>query len=332
MSRVRTTFLCLTALLTVAVLAACGVTADTTAATVAGKKVSVETVNLLARDEVFGATTGSGASQSVLPGDQARAALLLAVQATAWTSESERFGVPLSAQAKAQANQQIDAQLGQQGAPSKISDTARQVLIKFLAGQGLLTERFKSISESSTQDLRLLYDGLPVARELTCMAVAAVQPKAKKAVLRELLAGARLENLPGAFPEVEIVATAEECIPTALLSGSIRQVVQAAPLGVVAAPLELTDSQGAPIVYLIRVDERKVVPFKGAVPGLLKLISQGPDIWMQLVVASAQINPRFGSGVGMGPTGEAAILPPPSPALPSGALLDAVVGPATNTP
>ncbi|MEX0767257.1 MAG: hypothetical protein WD029_02160 [Microthrixaceae bacterium] len=332
MSRVKAPFMCLIALLAAVVLAACGVTADTTAATVAGKTVSVETVNALARDKVFGVPSESGASESVLPGDQARAALLLAVQATAWASELQRFGVPLSAQAKAAANEQIDAQLGQQGAPSEISEVARQILVQFIAAQGLLTERFKSITDASSNDLRLLYDGLPVAREFTCMTVAEVDPKLQDTVLGKLSAGAQLEGLPELFPEVSIVATAEECIPTALLSGAIQQVVQQASIGVVAEPLELTDSQGSPIIYLIRVDERKVVPFEEAAPGLLRLISQGPETWVQLVVASAQINSRYGSSVGTGPTGEPAILPPPAPELPSGALLDAVVSPATNAP
>ena len=332
MSRVRTPFLCFIALPILAVLASCGVTADTTAATVDGKTVSTETVNALARDEVFGAPGASAANDSVLPGEQARAALLLAVQATAWASELERFGVSLSAQAKDQANEQIDAQLGQQGAPSQISATARAVLIKFLAAQTLLGERFQSIQESSTEDLRLLYDRLPIARELTCMTVASVDPSVQGAVLKQIESGALLEELPGVFPEVDIVATSRDCIPTALLSGLIQQAVLGAELGVATEPVTATDSQGNPIIYLIRVDERKVASFEEAVPGLLKLISQGPDTWVQLVVATAQINPRYGSGVGFGPSGQAAVLPPPAPELPRGGLLDPGVIPATNTP
>ena len=324
--------LCLIAPLTVALLASCGVTADTSAATVAGKTVPVETVNALARDEVFGATPGSASDESVLPGDQARAALLLAVQATAWESELERFGIPLSAQAEAQANQQIDAQLGQQGAPTQISATARAVLVRYLASQALLGERFQSIKESSAEDLRLLYDALPVARELTCMTVAAVKPEVQDAVLERVQTGSLLEELPGMFPQVDIVATSRECIPTALLSGAIQEAVIGAALGVVTAPINVADSQGSPIVYLIRVDERRNAPFEEAAPGLLQLISQGPDSWVKLVVATAQINPRYGSRVGIGPSGQPAILPPPAPELPGGGLLAPGLSSATATP
>ena len=332
MSRVRTPLLGLLALPILAVLASCGVTAESTAATVAGKTVPIKTVNALARDEVFSAPGASAANDSVLPGEQARAALLLAVQATAWASELERFGIPLSTEAEAQANQQIDAQLGQQGAPTQISATARAVLVQFIAAQTLLGERFKAIQESSTEDLHLLYDRLPIARELTCMTVASADPAVQGAVLKQLQSGALLEELPGVFPEVNIVATSRDCIPTALLSGLIQQAVLGAELGVTTAPVTATDSKGNPITYLIRVDERKVVSFEEAVPGLLKLISQGPDLWVQLVVATAQINPRYGSKVGTAPNGQAAVLPPPAPELPGGGLLDSRVISATNTP
>lgn len=332
MSWVRTSFLCLVALTAVGLLSSCGVTADTTAATVAGKNVPVDTVNALARDELFGPQSGSSANESVISGEPARAALLLAVQAAAWGAELERFGVPLSAQAKAQANQQIDAQLGQQGAPTQISATAREVLVQFIAAQVLLGEHFKAMNESSTKDLRLLYNGLPVSRELTCMTVAAVAPKSKAAALKNLAGGVSLEDLPSIDPGVNIVATSRDCIPTALLSGAIREAVVAAPLKVVAAPIDVTDSKGAPITYLVRVDQRRQVPFQEAVPGLLKLISQGPELWVQLVVDSAQINPRYGSGVGTGPKGLPAILAPPAPELPGGGLLAPGVSAATSTP
>ncbi|CAB4742019.1 unannotated protein [freshwater metagenome] len=290
-------------------------------------------MNALARDEVFGATPGSASDESVLPGDQARAALLLAVQATALVAELERFGIPLSAQAKEQASEQIDAQLGQQGAPSQISETTRTVLVRFLAAQALLGERFQSINESRTEDLQLLFDRLPIAREFTCMTVAAVEPEVQGAVLKELKAPALLEELPGLFPQVKIVATSADCIPTAVLSGAIQQAVAgAAPLGVVAPPVNATDSQGAPVVYLIRVDERRTVSFEEAVPGLLNLVSQGPELWVQLLVATAQINPRYGSRVGIGPSGQPAILPPPAPELPGGGLLAPGLSSATATP
>lgn len=332
MSRVRTSLLCLIAPLAAVVLASCGVTADTSAATVAGKSVPAETVNALARGGVFGASPDSDSDQSVLPGEQARAALLLAIQATALVAELERFGIPLSAQAKEQASEQIDAQLGQQGAPSQISETTRTVLVRFLAAQALLGERFQSINESRTEDLQLLFDRLPIAREFTCMTVAAVEPEVQDAVLKELETPALLEELPGLFPQVKIVATSTECIPTAVLSGAIQQAVAGAPLGVVAPPVNATDSEGTPVVYLIRVDERRTVSFEEAVPGLLNLVSQGPELWVQLLVATAQINPRYGSAVGTGPSGQPAVLPPPAPELPGGGLLAPGLSSAAATP
>ena len=159
MRRSRTLLLAATA--GVALFAsACGVTADTTAATVAGTAIPIDDVTTLVSDPVFngGAEQPNESSQD---GTLARSALMFLIERQAWLSELDRWGLEISDADREQIGAQIDEQAATGG--QELDGRSRELLVEYTAAQSVLTERFGTIDPERDDDLRRLYDELRAA-------------------------------------------------------------------------------------------------------------------------------------------------------------------------
>ena len=106
---------------------ACGASADTTAAKVGDETISIEDVNRgVDEPAIVGPNEPSPAASAASPdpedlaesrqsGDIARAALAYEIRRATWTQEAKRWGATPTAEERAQAESQIDAQLAKSG-------------------------------------------------------------------------------------------------------------------------------------------------------------------------------------------------------------------------
>ncbi len=305
-----------------AVGSGCGVTADTSAATVAGREVSAEAVEELARDEVFLGPGGVELNESRLPGDVARSVLLFEIERVAWLAELDRWGVELDGAARDAASQQLDDQLASAGG-GDFSDETRGRLIDYLAAQEVLAGRFAAIDPGSDEDLRRLFEAAPPLWERACVVVVQVPTAAADAVQEALDGGGSIEQLPERVEGAQIVADPTQgCTSLFQLPDELRRAVESTGPGERSEVLTVGEGPLAS-GFVLRVEERQSLSFAAAREELVaiaeSLREQGPPPWIQLLVASAEITPRFGSGMATTPEGQPVIEPPPLPIAPPGA-------------
>lgn len=312
----------------VVLTAACGVTADTTAATVSGRDVPIEDVTALVEDEVamellFGVTEASGeGEESTQSGDAARQALLFEIERAAWAEELERWGLELTEQDRDAAAQQVDAELGGAGTTEQLrpTDRTRDLLVDYLAARNVLSQRLAQIDPSDDTDLRRLHEGSAWYWDRVCVAAVRFTADRIGAAEEALDDGVGVEQLPEQVEGTELVADPEQrCIARSQLPDELRDAVDAARPGRTSGVVLVDDGAGGRTGFVFRVDERQRVGFEDARPELEGIVGtlaqQGAASWVQLQVARAEINPRYGSGVGAGGTSGLAIVPPPSPSL-----------------
>ena len=146
---------------------ACGVTADTTAATVGDRSISIDDVDAVVEEQAIVGPAAAEVDESRQPGDQARTALMYEIQRVAWIEEAERWGAEPTADHVAQAEQQLEAQLS----GVQLSDEIRKGAIESAAAQNALLERFAEIDPTDETDLRLVYEGAPSRWRSWCLTV-----------------------------------------------------------------------------------------------------------------------------------------------------------------
>jgi hypothetical protein len=302
---------------------ACGVAADDRAAVVLGTPVSTATVDALAADEAFLSAVGGGfpGTESVVPGDSARAALTFEIQRTAAQTELERWGLELDDSIVAEARSSVEQQV-----PPGLSDRALDELASFVASTTALGNRLQSIDPSNPDDLRALYDGAPSLWSRTCVAVLAVAPERVEFVAGLVESGRRIEEVAGEVEESQLVFDpAEECVPTAQLPGEVREEIERAVPG--SAPASVTIESGTgPVTVFFRVDGRERLEFGDeAVTAQLETIverfasvqapPQAAGFWLNLILPDAvDVNPRYGRPV-VGPDGTFEVAPPEAPVV-----------------
>jgi hypothetical protein len=320
MRRIRS----ITTVAIVAVLAlvasACGALADDTAATVAGRTVSISQVEDLARDEGFVGAAIERADQGRLSGDLFRSVLQFELQRVAWIAEADRWGLELTDDARVAARSEVESQTAAGGLSYSPSTT--DAIVEYVAAQQVLEQRFSQIDPDGDDDLRRLYDGVPALWRRVCVAVAFVEPDAVDDARSALDGGATVEELPEAVPGSALAADpAEQCIPEEQLPEDLVDAFSAAESGENAGPVSVDDGMGGQSTYLFRVDDRRTLSFEDArdeLSGIAgSLVEQGARPWISLIVASAEIDPRFGSGVTVGAEGQATIGAPPVPLAPA---------------
>jgi hypothetical protein len=318
MHRTRTlAFVALTALATL-VASSCGVLADTSAATVAGRTVTIESVEQLARDEGF-VGGDSGVEDGTIPGELFRSILAFELQRVAWIGEVERWGLQITDEMRDAARQQVEAQMTSTEA-SYDDDETRKKLEEYVAAQTALETRFAQLDPSSDADLRLLYEGAPTLWDRICVAVVQLDPAQRDAVEQELAGGATIEELPDLVEGTMLAADPSECVPASQLPDELEEAFTSAPMGEDQDPLTVGDPATGGATYVYRVDDRRTVGFEEAREELAQiaqgLAQQGAQTWIGLVVEAAEVDPRFGSDVSTGAQGQPFVDAPPLPLAP----------------
>jgi len=326
MRRVRSSLIA--AVLTVAVVAAagCGVTADTTAATIGDETVSVDTVDDLARDVPFDQGTGGAqASESVLPGQAARSALSLALQGAASLEAARLLGLEVDDAARSAGEAEFESQIAQaqtqgQSVP-EFGSAAREVYIDLFTGLLLISEHLRSADESA---LRTVYDSAPSLWERSCYTALLVGEADQAATEALLDGGATEDEVLEQVESAELALQGEDgCFPSGRLNPEFAASAADAPTGEFGEPIVTTVSAtGGPVAAFFRLDDSTRLSFEDADDVLSEVVGN-PTVWIAALVSDAEVNPRYGSGVEVDGNGQAAVLPPPTPVVPAVAGLSA---------
>jgi hypothetical protein len=299
-------------------VSACGVTADTTAATVAGRDIPVDDVTALASDPAFnnGADTGNESTQD---GTVARGVLLFLIQREAWLAELERWGLEITDADRQAAGQQLDQQLQGTGT-GQIEERSRELLLDYGAAQNLLTRRFAQLDPRDDADLRRLYDGAPSRWRQVCLTV--VRVPIERVDAAESLVDDRVpvQDLADRVEGAEVVAQPSDgCFPELALLPELRRELVDAPVGVTRGVVLSTGSAGGAEAFVFRLEERRRLSFDDVREELATeargLAQEGPVSWVQEQTLLAEINPRYGQQVQIGATGFV-IEPPTAPVVP----------------
>ncbi len=314
--------------------AACGVAADDRAAVVLGTPVSTATVDELAADEAFLQAVGGGlpGTESVVPGDSARAALTFEIQRAAAATELERWGLTLDDALVAEARVSVEQQV-----PPGLSDRALDELAAFVAATTALGNRLTAVDPSNEEDLRRLYDGAPSLWARTCVAVLAVAEERAEAVVD-------IEEVAAEVEESQLVFDpADACVPTAQLPGDLREAIERATPGSTPAPVTI-ESQTGPVAVFFRVDGRERLGFddeatREQLGSVVERFSssqappQAAGFWLNLILPDAvDVNPRYGRPV-VGPSGTFEVVAPEGPVVAIGPeLLDVPVDVPVDVP
>lgn len=303
---------------------ACGVTANTTAATVAGRDIPVDDVTELAADPAFNPPpdTGNESTQdneSTEDGTVARGVLLFLIQREAWLAELERWGLEITDADRQAAGEQLDQQL--QGTETgRVEERSRELLLDYGAAQNLLTQRFSQLDPDSDDDLRRLYDGAPSRWRQVCLTVVRVPVDGIDAAERLVDDRVPVQDLTDRVEGAELVAQPSDgCFPELELLPELRRELVDARTGVTRGVVLTTSGGGGVDAFVFRLEERRVVSFDEARDGLAAeaqgLAQQGPVSWVQAQTLLAEINPRYGQQVQIGATGFT-IEPPTAPVVP----------------
>lgn len=297
---------------------ACGVAADTTAASFRGDTIVTTTdVDQLAADAAFvQALTGTGVARqacgrdcSTVPGNTAREVLLFETQRRVLESEAERWGVQVSAQDRAQARRSVQQQLAGGGsAPRRVTDR----ITDYVATLGALTNRLREVDASSEQDLRALYDGAPSLWEFACMTVVQVPARGVDRAAALVDRGSGTAVVAKRVRGAQVVATSRTCLNPAALPQSLRDAVRTTRVGTVRT---VTTEDGTGFVF--RVRSYRTDGFRAAQGQLRRLaravVAQGVAQWLPFVMlGQVEINPRYGQDIVVAGSG-LVIAPPQAP-------------------
>lgn len=306
---------------------ACGVTADTTAATVDGRSISIDDVAELSADPVFNGGTPAP-NESTLDGGVARGALMFLIERQAWIAEAERWGLDIADGERERFGTQIDQQMAQQGSGT-LRDRTRELLIDYNVAGAAVAQRFAQLDPDDDDDLRLLYESSRLQWRQVCLTVVQV-PASGIDVASDLIdRGQGLDDLVERIEGAEQVADPSQgCFAEVGLASELRTDLADAPVGVNRGVVLTQGGPGGVTAFAYRLERRQDVSFDDARGELAAaaagMAQQGPQQFVQRNTLGAQIDPRFGQQVVTSANGFT-IEPPPVPARPLGQrIADAV--------
>lgn len=327
------------------VTGACGVTADTTAASVLGRTISIDDVNEIAEDEalvefLFGPTAVTE-NESTQSGVAARGVLLLELQRTVWQAELERWGVEVPDGFRDQAAASLDGELASldaaqprpDGEPRSLSQANRNLLVDFLVTRQAVAERVAALDVENPSDLRMLYDGADAQWDQVCLTTVNFSVDRLEQAQDALAGGATVDDLPSELELDEQTGSVEQaCRPVAGLPSQLRAAVEAATPGRTSDAVVIDGGASGTAVAVFRVEERRQLSYEealgsGALLELAGQLARNPAIWFWYQLADAEINPRYGQRVGINLAGQVIIEAPEAPVLPRSELFAA---PATD--
>ncbi len=334
----------------------CGVTADTTAATVGDRTISIDDLDAVVEEQAIVGPGATEVDESRQPGDQARTALMYEIQRVAWIEEAERWGVEPTAEQVAQAEQQLDAQL----AGVQLNDEIREGAIESAAAQNALLDRFAEIDPGDDADLRLIYEGAPSRWRSWCLTVVGTSTDQADRVESLLDDGVALEQVADRVEDTELLATPDQCFVGSELPVELETAAREANGTPRPEPVTTDLGGGQTVMYFFEVERASTSSFDDARDEVafvaqnlrqaveqLRLLStlgadaseediqqaqaaqqEGVDVllgWIGERMRSAEVNPRYGTGVVEAPEqlgGGFVVEAPPAPLQPAGAIED----------
>ncbi len=305
----------------------CGVTANTTAATVGGEDIPIDDVTTLVESPAFNGGAASD-NESTQQGDVARAALQFLIMRQVWVSEAERWDLQIDDDLKAQVGEQLDQQTAQSG-QEPLEGRLRELAIDYGVAQQLVIERVAAVDASNEADLRRMYDSTRLSWRQVCLTVVEIPVEAVERAQDALEDGATVDDLTEDVEGVEKVADPTGgCYTEAELIPELRDDMAGARTRVSRGVVLVGDDSSGRVGYAYRIESRKVVPFSEAREELAELVAsfaeQGAATWGIRLALSADVNQRYGSGVARGSNGFV-VLPPERPELPRSQVLDQVM-------
>jgi hypothetical protein len=320
------------------VAGACGVTADTTAASVLGRDISIDDVNEIADDEVLVELLFGGAAvsdnESRQSGEVARGVLLFELQRTVWQAELERWGVEVPDGLREEAAASLDQELSSldqaqprpDGETRTLSGANRDLLVDFLVVRDSVAQRISRLDVQDPSDLRRLYDGADLQWDQVCLTTVRFSPDQLERAEDALADGATVDDLASRLELTEQTGRVEQaCRPSATLPWQLRVAVEAATPGRTSDAIVVGAGASGSEVTVFRVERRDQLSFEealgsGALIEFAGQIAQNPASWFWYPLAAAEINPRYGQGVGTNLAGQILIEAPEAPVLPRSEL------------
>jgi hypothetical protein len=308
----------------------CGALADDTAGTVGDRSASVGDVSALTVDalEVDGGDQAGSADalESVLPGDDARNALLQLMLSEAVAEVVDAAGLEID---RAAAEAQIQ---GSGGSLDQYSERTREVVLTQLGGLTALNEWFAELDLDDEGDAQSLYDLAPGLWERRCVVVASAADLDAAVVDERVEDGLHLEAIDGALEELELVEDSGQCrsLTTllAMYSGgadsAVIEEIVGAEVGEVVGPIDVDGAS-------VWIEVTEIQP--GDVGSMVEELSvEGTQFDPTLIpvwwlLEDSTVNPRYGTEVQL--REGLSIGRPPAPATPKPEVqLDAGTVPA----
>jgi hypothetical protein len=311
----------------------CGVLADDTAATVGDTVIPASLVNQLVADDPFMAAMAQQAldeqTPGVVEGSSARQVLSFLISSEVLSQEVARWGAEVTDADTQDAEASIDEQ-----APD-LKGRARDVVLRFLVDRAALQARLGEIDQSSDDDLRRIYDGIPSYWDQVCLTAVVVPADGVADAKAALAGGTDLADVVDEVQDASLAATADRCLPTEYLPEALRSAVAGAREGRVVGPVE-DAIEGRDSVIWFRVESTQVLSFDDARDQLTDLAGsiaqQGVEAWLNIKVnQDVTIDPQYGSGASVSQNGLTVLAPEtPIGAAPPAGSLDGVTGGAAG--
>lgn len=278
----------------------CGALADDTAGSVGDSTVSVDDVSALTVDALEvdgGEQAASGeALESVLPGTDARQALVQLLLSEAVAEVTEAAGLEID---RAAAAEQVKAS---GGSLAEYSERTREVVLTQLGGLSALNEWFLQLDLDDEADARELFELAPGLWERRCVVVASATDLDVAEVAERAEAGIALEQIADQVAELELAEESGQCTSLAgLLAGyttgadtALIEELVVAEVGEVGGPVPVGESTvWFEVVEVQPADPQSMVE---------ELTSQGTQFDPTLIpvwwlLEDSTVNPRYGTEV-----------------------------------
>lgn len=305
----------------------CGVVADTTAATVSGRAVSVADVDRLAADPAFlsllsGQPSAAEPQESRVDGSAARSALQFELERNAYVALAEDLDLTADAAVTQEAQTWVSQQEAQLQGAGALDPANRELLMSYIESQLLVFDYVRSADARDRSIVQRFYDRLSGRWDQRCITVLGADVAQADVVSELRRGGAGVEEIKEAVEGSEIVVDATEgCVARVDLPSALVSAINRVRTGGTSEAVEL---DGA--VYVVRVEGTRQVPLDEAAVEIAELLQaaaqSGPQALVMSELASATVNPRYGQGVL--PTG--VVIAPPTPIATQRPMLDALGG------
>jgi hypothetical protein len=286
--------------------ASCGVAADEVAASYRDSEISTTTVDTLASDDAMAQLVGFGVgeSESLVEGGSARTVLDFLLQGEALIDLAEELGYPVEPD-EALLEQTL-AQFAQQGLVlglDDLSDEARLFLARFVVADQALVQAGATLDEPTEAELRFVYDETADSGrwERTCVTVVASVPEDTDTLVEAFDGGLEPAEVAAVAPGAQVAldpslgcASGQEL---AQLPVELATEIESARAGLLVGPMEVDSGAGEPLVVFFEVESRETIDFGSAREELEAEVAQ--SLLAVRIARESEVNPRYGSGVGL---------------------------------